>query len=816
SPKRLSRTFSTVNNNNNSNISERVKFFQQKDEEVKQQSSPISSSRHSRKLSVNSDSDSGSNSGSFNKSFSSQKPLINSNLNKPIQQPHKPIPQTINKNIPQQNENFQTNGPKRSSRPLPTPPISRSTSVESNLSNMSTTSGPKEMPPPPPPIVNETQNETNVYNNNSNQQESQQQPINVQQQVEYSDNNYLHKDDFSNEDYNQQQICIENLTMTNYDGNDQQYQESIDGSNDYSQANYQEFENIDFKSFKKRPMDLDTETVLNAIEALEEYHRSPNPEEYEDYENDNENGDLIDVSLLNDVNSANTTATNTNGNCSSRSSIESNHSTSTSASASSASQINHSQNKIPISASSSSSSSSLTSSNNKPPTQPRSHPVANSQGTYIHRSTSSTSSISSTSSDNEATQKKILDEILSTEEDYLRDLDFIINDMVEPLSLKGIDKPTLMGVFSNIEIIRNVSKTIVDDLKSNTLNLHNFILVFKKMSAFFKMYSQYCTHHPKSIQNINDLVKNNSTFSQFKNEIASNPNSRGLSLLDYLIKPIQRICKYPLLFNELIRTTLKDDKDYEILQEVHGKLVEVAEFVNQCQHTKENNDRLLEIQNMIEGAPFTILESTRKILKESWVRIKEGKSDDSHSRYVLLFNDNIMFTKNSSFTKKYQFSFCLPYHSTKIQTSVKPLSLLLSGTNSDNINISIEMIFQEQQEKDEVYQLLLDLIEKGKRTLETLKSRSSVLIPKNLSANTSPILKSTVSSNNIKSGGSLGKSSGSNILTSPPFISKLNQQQQQNQSHQALVNLSKIMMEEDAKKRRTVLNPIGDKNNNLK
>lgn len=61
------------------------------------------------------------------------------------------------------------------------------------------------------------------------------------------------------------------------------------------------------------------------------------------------------------------------------------------------------------------------------------------------------------------------------------------------------------------------------------------------------MYTTYCANQPKAMELLEDLSHNYPNFTTFISESILNPECRGLSLLSFLIKPIQRICKYPLL-----------------------------------------------------------------------------------------------------------------------------------------------------------------------------------------------------------------------------------------------------------------------------
>ena len=60
------------------------------------------------------------------------------------------------------------------------------------------------------------------------------------------------------------------------------------------------------------------------------------------------------------------------------------------------------------------------------------------------------------------------------------------------------------------------------------------------------MYTTYCANQPKALAALDRLSKT-AAFSEFLQECLLNPDTRALTLFSFLIKPIQRICKYPLL-----------------------------------------------------------------------------------------------------------------------------------------------------------------------------------------------------------------------------------------------------------------------------
>jgi hypothetical protein len=73
-----------------------------------------------------------------------------------------------------------------------------------------------------------------------------------------------------------------------------------------------------------------------------------------------------------------------------------------------------------------------------------------------------------------------------------------------------------------------------------------------------KLYGSYCSHHANAAELATKLEKtNNARLRAFF--ARANAQANRLSLRDFLIKPVQRICKYPLLLRvrlSLLRLSL--------------------------------------------------------------------------------------------------------------------------------------------------------------------------------------------------------------------------------------------------------------------
>lgn len=61
------------------------------------------------------------------------------------------------------------------------------------------------------------------------------------------------------------------------------------------------------------------------------------------------------------------------------------------------------------------------------------------------------------------------------------------------------------------------------------------------------MYKVFCANQQNSLTTVEALIKKNAQFKKKLDICHTDPQCRGLFLQSFLIKPIQRVCKYPLL-----------------------------------------------------------------------------------------------------------------------------------------------------------------------------------------------------------------------------------------------------------------------------
>eukprot|EP01114_Cavostelium_apophysatum_P008988 TRINITY_DN2205_c0_g1_i1.p1 TRINITY_DN2205_c0_g1~~TRINITY_DN2205_c0_g1_i1.p1 ORF type:complete len:259 (+),score=60.15 TRINITY_DN2205_c0_g1_i1:80-856(+) len=153
------------------------------------------------------------------------------------------------------------------------------------------------------------------------------------------------------------------------------------------------------------------------------------------------------------------------------------------------------------------------------------------------------------------------------------------------------------------------------------------------------------------MKKITELMNGNIGFRMFLKEAMSIPQCRKLSLQSFLIKPVQRLCKYPILFMELVKNTPAEHPDRRKLGEVQKKFEEIVAHVNEAQRMFEVQKRILSIQNNVDGVT-DLISPTRVLVREGVLTVQaynnlrvSSENIKPIEHQVYLFNDSILFAR---------------------------------------------------------------------------------------------------------------------------------------------------------------------------
>lgn len=240
---------------------------------------------------------------------------------------------------------------------------------------------------------------------------------------------------------------------------------------------------------------------------------------------------------------------------------------------------------------------------------------------------------------------KVIEEIILTEADYVADLELIVEIYLLPLRAnKLITEAEHATLFLNIEQLLLLQREFLKSLTKDEGG-RQVVKAFLEAADYFKSYGVYCSGANPS-RALCDQLKKRAPFQTFLDYCAAQPGV-ALPFDAYLIKPVQRICKYPLLLRELIRETSDNSLEAKSLAQARDKIEAVVTTVNESTRAKELAAVLVELSNRIRKLPagFVLLEAQRRLLAEGPVMM--GPAEGKLSRlYFFLLTDLLLVVKN--------------------------------------------------------------------------------------------------------------------------------------------------------------------------
>ncbi|XP_025153688.1 intersectin-2 isoform X3 [Harpegnathos saltator] len=305
----------------------------------------------------------------------------------------------------------------------------------------------------------------------------------------------------------------------------------------------------------------------------------------------------------------------------------------------------------------------------------------------------------------EKKRQEHIKELIATEQAYIEDMRLVHEVFEKPLieslvlSIDEIEK-----IFINWRDIIACNDNFLRTLRIRRDNSYGGIVRMigdilceniPRMSA----YIRFCSCQISAAMYLQRLTETSSEFVQVAQACQQDPRTKGMPLSSFLIKPMQRITKYPLIIGKILEHTPVDHPDRQYLQEALAKSEEFCTQVNEGVREKENSDRLEWLQTHVvcdgleEQLVFNSLTNSlgpRKLIHYGILH----KSKSGKELVGFLTNDFLLFVQPVKFSLStcQQFSFERNKHQ-KFKMYRKPiflneLSLLGESDGNGSNNLS--------------------------------------------------------------------------------------------------------------------------------
>uniref|UniRef100_A0A8C9ZS10 Rho guanine nucleotide exchange factor 26 n=1 Tax=Sander lucioperca TaxID=283035 RepID=A0A8C9ZS10_SANLU len=264
-------------------------------------------------------------------------------------------------------------------------------------------------------------------------------------------------------------------------------------------------------------------------------------------------------------------------------------------------------------------------------------------------------------SQEERKRQEAIFEVISSEHSYLHSLEILIRMFKNSADLsEAMTKTEHHHLFSNITDVCEASKKFFKELEER--HQQNIVIddisdiVDKHAQSNFDPFVTYCSNEVYQQRTLQRLVSKNPVFKEVLTKIESHPDCRNLPMISFLILPMQRITRLPLLMDTICQKTPKDSAQYEDCKKALQAVSKVVRKCNEGARTMERTEMMYTINSQLEFKikPFPLVSSSRWMVKrgELTAFVEDNgiflKRTSRQQVYFFLFNDVFIVTRKKS------------------------------------------------------------------------------------------------------------------------------------------------------------------------
>ncbi|XP_051776577.1 rho guanine nucleotide exchange factor 1b isoform X2 [Erpetoichthys calabaricus] len=224
----------------------------------------------------------------------------------------------------------------------------------------------------------------------------------------------------------------------------------------------------------------------------------------------------------------------------------------------------------------------------------------------------------------EIKRQEVINELFVTEHAHVRMLNVLYTVFFLPMEKEKIlSSEELAAMFPGLEDIIEVHNSFYESLKKLRQDNHYIVknigdALLNRFSGtegewFQKLSSRFCSHQSYALDEIKKLQKKDSRFTMFIQEAESKPQCRRLQLKDIIPVVMQRLTKYPLLLENIAKSTEEAEEKSKI-QQAAECCRKILNHVNQSVRVMENFLRLNDYQRRLDLS--SLKQSTDTLLSE--------------------------------------------------------------------------------------------------------------------------------------------------------------------------------------------------------
>lgn len=230
----------------------------------------------------------------------------------------------------------------------------------------------------------------------------------------------------------------------------------------------------------------------------------------------------------------------------------------------------------------------------------------------------------------------IVKELIESERKYVQDLE-VLQSCARALQQYNIlSTDRIHDLFCNVNNLVDFQRRCLINLEDNARKAPNeqrFGRAFKVLESNFAVYWPFCSNYAKALEVIAEEAIN-------IQQLRGLPAAEGCyldpayELPAFLIKPVQRICKYPLLLEQLLKKSDPAGPYYDELREGLAVVQRGAAKVNEVRREQENKQVVADLQSRVEDWKGHNTETFGTLLLSEAFMVSKGDTEREYLVYL--------------------------------------------------------------------------------------------------------------------------------------------------------------------------------------
>nr|XP_012416097.1 PREDICTED: proto-oncogene vav isoform X1 [Odobenus rosmarus divergens] len=316
-----------------------------------------------------------------------------------------------------------------------------------------------------------------------------------------------------------------------------------------------------------------------------------------------------------------------------------------------------------------------------------------------------------------------LREIQQTEEKYTDTLGSIQQHFMKPLQ-RFLKPQDIEIIFINIEDLLRVHTHFLKEMKEALAAPGAPILyqVFIKYKERFLVYGRYCSQVESASKHLDRVAAAREDVQMKLEECSQRANNGRFTLRDLLMVPMQRVLKYHLLLQELVKHT-QDVVEKESLRLALDAMRDLAQCVNEVKRDNETLRQITNFQLSIENLDQSLAHYGRPKI-DGELKITSVERRSKMDRYAFLLDKALLICKRRG--DSYDLKDFVNLHSFQVRDDS-------SGDRENKKWTHMFLLIEDQGAQG--YELFFKTRELKKKWMEQFEMAISNIYPENATAN---------------------------------------------------------------------------------